>query len=186
MLSFGGRKFLAIERNTFDLISDGRQTDGLRICENGRGYRVTIFLENEEVKWFLESLEEFYWGNQVPWLRSIFSRNRELGIAFGSNRRGLFLSLFEGGGKRANRIFIPKGEQGKGWWVFMNQAFELVNRLVINPSPKGRCGGKMDAEGRVDLVQLNPWNALIQCPLCSTSIHVAMEVDGSKSYAVAL
>lgn len=34
---------------------------GLRICENGRGFQVTISLEEEDVKWLLDTLEDFYW-----------------------------------------------------------------------------------------------------------------------------
>lgn len=64
----------------------------------------------------------------------------------------------------------------------MNQGFELTERLVINPSAKKLYGGKENTEGRVELVQATSWKALIQCPHYSASIHVAMEVDGSKSY----
>lgn len=34
-----GRKFLVIERKSFDFIYEVRRSDGLRICENGKGYR---------------------------------------------------------------------------------------------------------------------------------------------------
>lgn len=34
--------------------------DGMRICENGRGFRVLILLDKEEVNWLIEALSDFY------------------------------------------------------------------------------------------------------------------------------
>lgn len=42
-----GYKFVTIEGKSFDLVSEGREMKGLRISEIGRGFRVSISLEEE-------------------------------------------------------------------------------------------------------------------------------------------
>lgn len=42
------RIFLLIDRKSFDVVCKGKNIDGLRISENGRGFRASIFLEEGE------------------------------------------------------------------------------------------------------------------------------------------
>lgn len=56
-----GRKFLIIDNKSFDLVRGGRKMEGLRISENGRGFHVSSSLDEEEVAWLLDALEDFYW-----------------------------------------------------------------------------------------------------------------------------
>lgn len=109
MPSLGGHKFLAVENKSFDLISEGRLMDGMRICENGQGFRMSILLAKAEVDWLLGALEEFYWYNiKLPWARRFSRKNRIIWISFGKNRRGLYLVISKIL-KKARRIFIPEG-----------------------------------------------------------------------------
>lgn len=52
------RKFLVTENKSFDVVCEGRKMEGLRITENGRGFRVSISLEEEDVVWLLDALED--------------------------------------------------------------------------------------------------------------------------------
>lgn len=89
-----GRRFFVIENKSFDLIWESGRSEGLRIFENGRGYRTYIFLNLEEVNWLLMVLEEFYWRNiKLPWAKRLARRNYNLQLSFGSNRRGPYLAL---------------------------------------------------------------------------------------------
>lgn len=54
-----GRRFLAIENKSYDLVCVGKNLDSPRISENGAGFKRSIFLNKEEFEWLLESLEDF-------------------------------------------------------------------------------------------------------------------------------
>lgn len=56
-----GQRFLVVVNKSFDLVHEGRRLDGLRISENGRGYRKSIFLDKVEFDWLLDALKDFYW-----------------------------------------------------------------------------------------------------------------------------
>lgn len=55
-----GRKFVVIDKKSFDIVSERCQVEGVRISEHGRGFRVSIALDEEEVMWLMEALEDFY------------------------------------------------------------------------------------------------------------------------------
>lgn len=53
--------------------------DGMRICENGQGFRTSSSLVKAEVDWLLRALEEFYWFDcKLPWARRFTGKNRTL------------------------------------------------------------------------------------------------------------
>lgn len=43
------KRFLVIENRSLDVICERRKMEGLRICENGRGFQVSISFEDEDV-----------------------------------------------------------------------------------------------------------------------------------------
>lgn len=47
------RQFLVIDKKSFDVVREGRKTDGIRISENGKGFWVMISLKEEEVVWLI-------------------------------------------------------------------------------------------------------------------------------------
>lgn len=49
------QKFLAIENKTFDIVSEGKQAEDLRLCENGRGFRVSILFWEDKVDWLFDA-----------------------------------------------------------------------------------------------------------------------------------
>lgn len=55
------RKFVMIDRKSFDVVYEGKNMDRLRINKNRRGFIVSISLEEREVRWLMDALEEFYW-----------------------------------------------------------------------------------------------------------------------------
>lgn len=186
MLLPGERKCLTVENKSFDLICEGRRAEGLRVCENGKGFRVSIFLEKGEVEWLLDALKDFYWSNQVPWANRMSSRNRVFWISFGRNRRGLYLVLSEVLEKKVNKIFIPEGEQGRGWWIFINMAFELAERKMVHSDAFSKSKSKKGEVFCLKGAQTQLWNACFHCPHCSSQIQFEVRVKGEKSYAAAL
>lgn len=56
------RRFVLINSKSVDIMSEGKVLDRIRICENGRSFRVTIWLEKEDIKWLVDSLNGFYWN----------------------------------------------------------------------------------------------------------------------------
>lgn len=47
-----------MENKSFDVICEGRKMEGMRICENGKGFQFLISLE-EEVAWIIGAFEDF-------------------------------------------------------------------------------------------------------------------------------
>lgn len=54
----GQRKFLQVGQKLFDVVGEG---DGVRIFENGKGFRKSILFSNEAVDWLMKSFREFRW-----------------------------------------------------------------------------------------------------------------------------
>lgn len=94
------RKFFLVDRKSFDVIRNGKLLDGLRLCKNGKGFRVTISLVKKEVTWLVDSLSGFYWyKGGVMWGKKLMGCNRTLWLALYWNWNGRFLVLSEQKGK---------------------------------------------------------------------------------------
>lgn len=46
------RKFFVAKQKSFDVVEEG---SGVRVYKNRRGYRKSMFLQQEDVEWFLKS-----------------------------------------------------------------------------------------------------------------------------------
>lgn len=142
-MSIRCRKFVMIERKTFDLVNEGEDLKCLRISENSWGFRASIPREKEEFEWLLDSLEDFYWRKgQDFWRRSKVGHGSRFGIVLGWNRRGRFLILSEVRGKYAKQIIIPDGLEEGGWWEIMRFAFELAEKVHQSGREGKENGGK--------------------------------------------
>lgn len=110
------RKFVLIECKSFDVVCEGKSLDGLQINENGRGNRISIALNESEVKWLVEALNDFYWlKGGATWAKKLIGDTRKLFIVLCWNRRGRILVLSEENGRSVKRIFIPEGYEAGGW-----------------------------------------------------------------------
>lgn len=93
-MALNKQKFLRIDRKTFNIICEGRNNDELRICEDGRGFKISILLEDKDVKWLMDSLEDFYWRKgEIMWEKHRTGRNHKLWVALGCNRSSEYLVL---------------------------------------------------------------------------------------------
>lgn len=53
--------------------------EGMRISKNGRRFRVSISLEEENVVWLVEAFEDFYWRKGgKSWGKHTTEKNRKL------------------------------------------------------------------------------------------------------------
>lgn len=126
----GRQKFFVVEQKSFDVVEEGR---GIRVYENGRGFRKSIFLQKEDVEWFSKSLREFRWEK---WRRLRRSSWRTLCLVLSSNKQGRFLVLLESkdGPKRSfNRLIFPEGARAEGWWQIMDVVHEVVGVELFSP-----------------------------------------------------
>lgn len=63
----GLRSFLVVENKSFDMVGE---ESGVRVYENGRGYRKSLFFYKEDLEWLLQSPREFRSKkNEVIWER---------------------------------------------------------------------------------------------------------------------
>lgn len=53
------KKFFLVDRKSVDVVRNERKHDGLWICENGRGFGVTISLGKKDVDWLVDALSDF-------------------------------------------------------------------------------------------------------------------------------
>lgn len=49
MMPWNGRNFLIVDNTSFDLLCEGRRMDEMKICENSKGFLVSILLVKKEV-----------------------------------------------------------------------------------------------------------------------------------------
>lgn len=54
------REIVLVDRKSFHITYEGKNLDGLKISENGRGTRVSFALNKDGVKWLIEALSDFY------------------------------------------------------------------------------------------------------------------------------
>lgn len=189
MNSYGWR-YLYLEGKSFDLCSEGKKTEGLRITENGRGFRRSIFLDKEEFAWFLDALDDFWWKcRPVTWAKHLVKRNYELWFSYDSNRRGEYLTLTVQGDRRVKTIFFPGGLQGKRWWKLFVAAYELPDKPV-KPSKDSEAGESKKSERPNEKVgqMIFPWKTSVHYPHCNILINanMAMEFEGKKTYPAAV
>lgn len=75
-----------------------------------------ISFEKVKVGLVLDALEDSHRKKGgVPWSKHSMGWNHELWISFDSNKRGIYLILYELWGKKVKRIFISDGAQGRDW-----------------------------------------------------------------------
>lgn len=90
-MAVGRRKFFMIESKSFDVVAEGQ---GLRIFENGRGFRKSIFYRKDEVERLRECFRQFQWkkggGGES---RGMSRGNKEhiMWIALSRNGKGNFV-----------------------------------------------------------------------------------------------
>ncbi|KAK9274562.1 hypothetical protein L1049_021811 [Liquidambar formosana] len=113
-------KFLRIEQKSFDiqLLDDG--DDFLKISENGRGMRISIYLDKESCHWIANNLLELACGNgHRGWIRKLRNSKNTLLLEYHQNSYGYYgrsAGLYTKGGSRF--IVIPSGADGRGWQHF--------------------------------------------------------------------
>lgn len=147
-----------------------------------------IVLNKEEYKWFLDTLDEFWWRwKPGTWAKHLVQRSYELWLSYGWNGRGEYLVLTLQGDKQAKKIFFPGGMEGRGWWRLLVAIFELSDRPInVSKSMAGNVTAKPMKPQIVVSQHKQPWCVSFNHPHCSVPIEVVMEVRGAKSYWAAL
>ena len=89
----GCKKFVAIESKSFDLNKIGNKVDILKISENGRGVRFSIFLPEPVVLWLLRVWGRFRKSKSASWCNQMRLHSKIYMSEFKSNHAGKFLQL---------------------------------------------------------------------------------------------
>ena len=82
---------MAIESKSFDLNVFGNKEDILKILENGRGRRISIFLLESVVLWLLRAWGRFRKSKSTSWCNQMRLHSRIYLLEFKSNHAGKFL-----------------------------------------------------------------------------------------------
>lgn len=174
-----------IEKKSFDVVSRGKSWKAMRICENRRGLRVSISLEEDEVGWLVGVLEDFYWRKgEHYWVRT--GRRETTDSGLGWNRNGRFLVLLEERGKQMNRIFIPDEEQAGGWWRLMKAVFDLADHPIVNPDKRGKPEKvAIPGEGE-EMKVMSRCYEKVHCSHCRNDFWIALEGAKKLNFAEAM
>ena len=92
-MSRGCKKFVAIESKSFDLSVVGNKEDILKISENGRGRRFSIFLPEPVVLWLVRAWGRFRKTKSATWFNQMRLHSRIYMLEFKSNHAGKFFQL---------------------------------------------------------------------------------------------
>lgn len=88
-------------RKAFYVIYEGKRSEGLRLSENNKAFRVSISLWKDGAGWLLGVLQEFYWTNGGKlWGRNKKGRKHNLWVALGRDRRERVLVLHRRRGRQ--------------------------------------------------------------------------------------
>ena len=89
----GCKKFVVIESKSFDLNVIGNKEDILKISENGKGMRFSIFLPEPVVLRLLRAWGRFRKSKSLSWCNQMRLHSRIYMLEFKSNHAGKFLQL---------------------------------------------------------------------------------------------
>lgn len=171
-----------IEQKTFDVLGEGM---GVRVFENGKGFRKSIFFQ-EEVKWLIQCFRVFRSNKgEGPWGWSRSSRWRTLWMALSSNSQGQFLVFSEGKEgprERMNRLFLLEGLRADGQWQIM-EAIHDVFGVKLVPS---EWVTKKERDMAQSVTQLSSASSIVRCPGCSLELGVRLEPVQLSSFPEAL
>lgn len=133
-----GRRYLYNENKSFDLICEGRNTKCLRVCENGRGFRRSVFLERDEFRLFLEGLNKFWWSRKLgTWAKHLVKTTMSCGLHMEGTKEVSFLHWRSKAFKtRSGFSFRPTSngkDGGSWWWLWTNLQVNRLSRRKVNP-----------------------------------------------------
>ena len=76
----GVKRFLRIDKKSFDFaLLDEPRGDFLKVMKNGRGIRISIFLEKDGFQWLKKCLEEMMvWNDNFDWVKKFRSSKHTL------------------------------------------------------------------------------------------------------------
>ena len=80
-------RFVAVERKSFDLSVVGNKGDILKITENGRGRRFSMFLPEPVTLWLLRAWGRFRSSKSSSWCNQMRLLSRVYLLEFRSNLR---------------------------------------------------------------------------------------------------
>lgn len=109
---------------------------GLRIFENGRGFR-KIFYNKDEMEWLKECFTQFRWEEEGSWEKSRGNMGHIMWMAMCENRKGkvVVLSRMKRGPKNSGtHIFIPEDKIALGWWQMAEAIYEVSRVEVKAPN----------------------------------------------------
>lgn len=94
------------------MVYERKKDDEMSISENRKGFRISILLEEGDVNWLMDSLEDFYWrkGGRM-WGKNRLEENHKLWFALGRNKSRCFLVLTEEKGKSVKLSSFQKGSK---------------------------------------------------------------------------
>lgn len=99
-------------RKAFYVIYEGKRSEGLRLSENTKAFRVSISLWKDGAGWLLGVLQEFYWTNGGKlWGRNKKGRKHNLWVALGRDRRERVLVLHRRRGRQWGGSFYTKEQR---------------------------------------------------------------------------
>lgn len=139
--------FFYVEAKSFDIRSEFRVGDGIRIAERCRGLFRAMFLSRLSVGWLRRSMEELWQGGEVR----EFYRTFQGGEGGGStvhilqrrgNNHGRFFELSKyGNGGRQTFVIISEGSEGSGW-ANCHAQLRRLKKFYVKTNDGGRKVGR--------------------------------------------
>ena len=137
----GCERCVAVERKSFDLNIVGSKEDILKITENGRGRRFSMFLPEPVALWLLRAWGRFRRSKSSSWCNRTRLLSRVYLLESRRNLAGKFLKLSVTKEGYSTFVIFPAGWNEKGWDKIFAAIEDIVGQFSMEPNLKLKGNG---------------------------------------------